>query len=106
MQAAGSGRADPRRRLPLLAFVPMPVDLATQREQSARRHRSLAGWALHGQASGCLLASMLLLPGGFLLGGVSIHEGDPGLGGLLVPVGGVLMLAAVGTTALQSGRGS
>ena len=43
-------------------------------------------------ASPFLLASSLLLPLGFLLGGVYIMEGDPGLGILLVPPGALLLL--------------
>ncbi len=46
-------------------------------------------------ASRCLTFSALLIPFGFLLGGWDIHGGDPGLGVLLVPVGAVLLLAAV-----------
>ena len=45
--------------------------------------------------SGMLLAATLLLPGGFLLGGLVIHAGDPGLGILLVPLGAVFLLASV-----------
>ena len=36
-----------------------------------------------------------MLPGGFFLGGLVIYAGDPGIGILLVPVGAVLLLAAV-----------
>jgi hypothetical protein len=46
-------------------------------------------------ASLCLIGSSLLLPGGFFLGGVAFYSGDPGLGVLLVPVGGVLLLVAI-----------
>jgi hypothetical protein len=42
-----------------------------------------------------LIAATLLLPIGFFLGGVVFYAGDPGLGVLLVPVGGVLLLAAI-----------
>jgi hypothetical protein len=42
-----------------------------------------------------LVAASLLLPGGFLLGGIVFYSGDPGLGVLLVPVGAVLLLTAV-----------
>lgn len=49
--------------------------------------------------SGALLAATLLIPAGFFLGGVQIHSGDPGLGVLLVPPGGLLLLlAAYGAT--------
>jgi hypothetical protein len=46
-------------------------------------------------ASLCLMGSSLMLPGGFFLGGVAFYSGDPGLGVLLVPVGGVLLLVAI-----------
>lgn len=45
-------------------------------------------------ASRCLIAAGVLLPLGFLLGGVWILGGDPGLGVLLVPPGGLLLLLA------------
>lgn len=51
-------------------------------------------------ASSALLAATLLMPAGFFLGGLIIYAGDPGLGILLVPVGGILLFAAVLLTAL------
>jgi hypothetical protein len=45
--------------------------------------------------SRCLLAATVLVPGGFLLGGLMIHGADAGLGVLLVPVGAALLLAAL-----------
>lgn len=47
-------------------------------------------------ASPCLVAGTLLVPCGFLLGGVYAHGGDPGLGALLVPPGALLVLVALG----------
>lgn len=49
--------------------------------------------------SNFLLASTLLLPFGFLLAGIYIHAGDPGLAVVLVPFGAVLLLAALGLIA-------
>ena len=46
-----------------------------------------------------LRAAVVLLPGGFLLGGIWHFKDDPGVAILLVPVGAVLLL----TTALQIG---
>jgi hypothetical protein len=46
-------------------------------------------------ASNCLILATLLLPGGFFLGGFFFYAGDPGLGVLIVPVGAVLLLAAI-----------
>lgn len=45
--------------------------------------------------SRCLIGALILLPGGFFLGGVAFYGGDPGLGVLLVPVGAVSLIAAV-----------
>jgi hypothetical protein len=52
-------------------------------------------------ASYSLLAASVLMPGGFLLGGIWVYAGDPGLGILLVPVGGILLFAAVLSAALS-----
>jgi hypothetical protein len=50
-------------------------------------------------SSRAMLAATVLVPGGFLLGGITIYAGDPGLGVLLVPPGGLLLLlAAIGAT--------
>lgn len=42
-----------------------------------------------------LIAATILLPGGFFLGGIVLHGGDPGLGVLLVPLGALLLIYAV-----------
>src|SRR5712692_4674363 len=42
-----------------------------------------------------LIASTILLPAGFFLGGVVFYSGDPGVGVLLVPIGAVLLLLAL-----------
>ena len=57
-------------------------------------------------ASPGLIASSVLLPGGFFLGGLFIYGGDPGLGVLLTPVGGVVLVGAAIVTAraVQQGR--
>jgi len=47
------------------------------------------------RASRLLVAATLLLPGGFLLGGLFVHGGDPGLGILLVPLGALALFAAL-----------
>ena len=58
--------------------------------------RARAG-AARAVASGGLLASLVLLPGGFLLGALWARGGDPGVGIVLVPAGAVaLFVAAVG----------
>jgi hypothetical protein len=42
-----------------------------------------------------LAAATVVLPAGFFLGGVVVYGGDPGLGALLVPLGAVLLIAAL-----------
>jgi len=61
----------------------------------------LAEWdaRLRRLSSAFLIAAGILLPGGFFLGGLVIHAGDPGLGILLVPAGGLLLMAAAFLTA-------
>ncbi len=63
--------------------------------------RVLPAWPEPGKrfASSALIAATVLMPAGFFLGGVFIYAGDPGLGILLVPVGGILLFVAVLMTA-------
>ena len=51
-------------------------------------------------ASASLLGATVLMPAGFFLRGLFIYAGDPGLGILLVPIGGILLFAAVLLTAV------
>jgi hypothetical protein len=62
---------------------------------------SASDWALTSRrlASRCLVGATVLLPGGFLLGGLRVYGGDPGLGAILVPLGGVLLIVALYLTA-------
>ena len=64
--------------------------------------RALPGWTTRSRdlASALLLAAGVLLPAGFLLGGVVVYDGDPGLGVLLTPIGAGVLFAAVLLTAL------
>ena len=50
-------------------------------------------------ASRLLHGALALMPAGFLLGGVVTYGGDPGLGVLLVPLGALLLMAALGRMA-------
>jgi hypothetical protein len=50
---------------------------------------------LRNTASYSLTAASVLMPGGFFLGGVWVYGGDPGLGIVLVPIGGALLLVAI-----------
>ena len=64
--------------------------------------RVLGAWPATRQrlASAALLGATVLMPAGFFLGGLFIYAGDPGLGVVLVPVGGLLLFAAILLTAL------
>ena len=66
--------------------------------------RTVKGFELPRATSVALIWSALLLPGGFLLGGVVIHDGDPGLGIVFVPVGALLLLYGVGRVARDLAR--
>lgn len=71
-----------------IAFALSLPFLATDRERPRR-------WA-----SASLYGASVLLPGGFFLGGVVVHGGDPSLGILLLPVGAVLLFVGVLMSAL------
>ena len=51
-----------------------------------------------------LRAGGMLIPLGFALGGIAPHEGDPGFPVVLVPVGGVLLVAGLVRLAWSSWR--
>jgi hypothetical protein len=55
-------------------------------------------------ASFFLIDALVLLPAGFFLGGVGHSEVDPSPGVLLVPVGALALLAAVGLIAWSAAR--
>ena len=46
-------------------------------------------------ASKLLRFGSVLLPGGFLLGGLHIYDGDPGLGIVFAPIGALAFIAAL-----------
>ncbi len=46
-------------------------------------------------ASRCLMGATVLMPAGFFLGGALPYGGDPGVGTILVPIGGFLLLGGV-----------
>jgi hypothetical protein len=68
--------------------------------------RLMPGWPerARGLVSASFIAAGWLMPLGFFLGGLVIYSGDPGLGILLVPVGGLLLLVAVFATARALSR--
>ena len=61
--------------------------------------RTVKGFELTPAASRSLLWGSVLMPVGFFLGGLAIHDGDPGLGVVLVPIGALLLLYGVGSAA-------
>ncbi len=50
-------------------------------------------------ASACLTGALLAMPAGFFLGGLWPVSGDPGAGIVLVPLGALLLLVAIGAVA-------
>jgi hypothetical protein len=48
-----------------------------------------------GLVSPALVGATVLMPVSFFLGGVAFYSGDPGIGILLLPVGALLLLAAI-----------
>jgi hypothetical protein len=46
-------------------------------------------------ASASLVVGTLLIPGGFFVGGLFAHGGDPGLGAVLIPPGALFVLVAL-----------
>jgi len=62
------------------------------------------GWSGRSRdlASRALSISLLLVPGGFFLGGLVIYQGDPGLGIFLLPIGFVFLFVGV----LMAARGT
>jgi hypothetical protein len=65
---------------------------------------SARGSAARPLASAALLAALVLLPAGFMLGGLFAHGGDPGLGVLLVPVGALAIAGGAVIVARRVGR--
>ena len=57
------------------------------------------------RASLLFVASGVVMPLGFFLGGVVIYGGDPGLPILLAPIGGLMLVGAIGLAALGALRG-
>ncbi len=76
----------------LLSLLHVVVALTLGSSHAPRRSAAERAGAL-------LSAATLLLPGGFLLGGLFTHAGDPGLGILLVPFGALCLFGAVFITA-------
>lgn len=66
--------------------------------------RSVKGFELSASASWSLIWAAMLLPAGFFFGGIAIHDGDPGIGIILVPIGGLLLLYGVACAAWEMSR--
>jgi hypothetical protein len=61
--------------------------------------------AVPGIASPCLLSAGVLMPAGFLLGGLVVYDGDPGLGIFLLPIGAALLVVGIAAAARGVLRG-
>ncbi|MBT5901656.1 MAG: hypothetical protein HOH58_06075 [Opitutaceae bacterium] len=59
---------------------------------------------LPARAASAVRLAAILMPLGFLLGGIVIYDGDPGLGVLLVPLGGFLLVYGVAAIAIAVNR--
>jgi hypothetical protein len=81
----------------LLALVNIVVGLTARNVDSFELRRSV---------SVALIWAAILLPVGFLLGGIVIYDGDPGLGIWLVPVGALLLFYGVARVALDLSNSS
>jgi membrane protein DedA with SNARE-associated domain len=80
----------------LLAFVNIAVGLTA---------RAFDRFTIHKPVSHALIWAAILLPLGFLLGGLVIYDGDPGLGILLTPVGAILLIYAIAAFVYSIPRG-
>jgi len=63
--------------------------------------RKVDRFELRPSVSFALIWAAILLPAGFLLGGIVIYDGDPGLGVWLVPAGAILLFYSVTRIALD-----
>jgi hypothetical protein len=79
----------------LLGLVNLAL-AATSGHLSSGSPARVASWGIR--------AATVLLPAGFLLGGLWLHGTDPGLGILLVPVGGLALLVGVSGAAVAAFR--
>lgn len=66
--------------------------------------RSVNGFQLGRGAAAALIWGSVIMPVGFLLGGLKIHDGDPGIGIVLVPVGAVMLVFAAFSAARAFSR--
>ncbi|RMH15045.1 MAG: hypothetical protein D6696_21710 [Acidobacteria bacterium] len=80
----------------LLGLVTVAYGLSARRLVASAAGRRRGAWLMR--------AGLVLVPGGFLLGGVGNAEGDPSLAIVLVPVGALLALSATATLAAGAWR--
>jgi len=68
--------------------------------------RTVKEIAVSSRASSALIWGSVILPAGFFLGGIIVHDGDPSLGVALVPVGALFLLYGVGSAARSVTQGT
>lgn len=68
--------------------------------------RAVKEMSLSRGASSALIWGSILMPAGFFLGGIIVHDGDPSLGVVLVPVGAFLLLYGVARAAQAVAKGT
>ena len=88
----------------LLSLIHIAFAFALCARPKSAAASTLPRWARAG--SPCLNAATILLPGGFFLAGIYLRGEHAGIGIYLVPIGGLLLLAAVLVTALRLGEKS
>ncbi len=96
--------AEPRRLMFQLAHAHGALLGGVQIAFAVTAEHLAWGPAQAARAGRRLTAAAVLLPGGFLLGGLWLRGGDPGWGVLPAPVGGLLLCWAVGATARAAWR--
>ena len=78
----------------LLAIINIVFALSLQRLPGVERHIKLV--------SICLILSSILLPSGFLLGGLAINGSDPGVGIVFAVLGAIILVFTIGLIALST----
>jgi hypothetical protein len=78
----------------LLAIINILFALSIEKFRNLENHIKVI--------SPCLLLSSILLPSGFLLGGLAINGGDPGVGIILAIIGAITFVITIGLIAMST----